>query len=300
MSLRLWKILGLVVLLLTGCAREETVFNEVKHPHELLKVAELNTYLEIVHELPNRSLPPLPPLFAQLPNWDLDRELSVKGLVKEEQRQNQNRWFTDSVLAKLSTNRPLERLLKKHDLSLKQFLGLSETICMAAARTHFDDLSELRRITRTGQHEINELLKRDDVFCNLPVEDQFELLHRAAWITRLSRAENLLRVPEENVALLKKHAEHMRPYLPVEVLTDPLREVADHLKQYGLPFEELSESGSDAQLRWSPEDPAARIGHATEKQLATQPLPSPTRTATTPPTQNTSAQKTSESSGGPQ
>jgi len=272
MSVRLLLILGMLAALLTGCAREEAIFNEVKHPHELLKVSELNTYLSIVNELPDHKLPPLPPLFAQLPAWDLDRELSVKGLVKEEQKQNTNRWFSEAVLAKLSANRPLERLLKKHDLSLKQFLGLTETICMAAARVHFEDLAELRRIMRTGQHEINELLKRDDVFCNLPVEEQFELIHRAAWIARLSRAENLLRVPDENVTLLKKYWENMSPYLPAEALTHPLQDIADSLKLYGLPFEELSESGSDAQLRWSPEDPAAHIGYATEKQLATQPV----------------------------
>ncbi len=266
------RYLGIILLLLGlgGCVREEVRFNEVKRPHETLKTSELNTYLQIVSSLPQRELPPLPSLFAPLPDWAPQRELSVKGLVKEEQNSQKNRWRSDALLSRLASQRALKKALNSHNMTLPQFLGLTESINLAAARTHFEDVAELRIMLRNGQHEINELVRREDVFSAQSIEEQHEILRRAAWITRVNRAQNLLGVPDENVQLLQRHWKAISPYLHPDALRDPLADLVDHLKQYGVPFDETGTVGSDAQLRWSPSDPAARIGHATEKQIAAQ------------------------------
>ncbi len=269
------KSLRLLILCLVsiGCSSQEIEFNEIKRPHEILKTSELNTYLQIVRGLSEQTLPPLPPLFAPLPNWDVQRELSVKGLAKEQQKAQENRWFTDAVLGKLASDRRLRNLLQKHKITLQQFLGLTESINLAAARTHFEEISELIAMRRTGQFEINELLKREDVFSNLSEEEQYEILRQAAWLTRVSRASELLRVPEENTQLLKKHWDVLKPCLHPDALCDPLEDIVDNLKHYGLPFEESPGSGFDSKLRWSPANSGALIGHATEKQLAAQDAP---------------------------
>lgn len=266
--------MGIILLLmglgLSGCVRDEVRFNEVKRPHETLKTSELNTYLRIVNSLPKRELPPLPSLFAPLPDWAPQRELSVKGLVKEEQNSQKNRWRSDALLSRLASQRALKKALESHDMTLPQFLGLTESINLAAARTHFEDVAELRMMLRNGQYEINELVRREEVFSTQSMEEQHDILRRAAWITRVNRAQDLLRVPDENVHLLRKHWEAISPYLHPDALRDPLADLVDHLKQYGVPFDETGTVGSDAQLRWSPSDPSARIGHATEKQIASQ------------------------------
>ncbi|MBR9802253.1 hypothetical protein GYB59_11425 [bacterium] len=256
------------VVLLAGCAEDPPIFNEVKHPHEILKAAEVNQYLKIVHHLPEQRLPRLPTLFAPLPEWDLDRELSVKGLVREELKSNESRWFGETTLARLETHRELKRLLKQENMSIEQFLGLAETINMAAARAHFEELDDLRSITRNGQHEINELMKREEVFSSLPEPEQYEIIRRAAWVTRVNRAHAMLRVPRENASLVLKHYDTLKPYLLDEVLHNPLVNIVDSVKHFGLPFEETPSVGFDADLRWSPNDPQAVVGHATEKQIA--------------------------------
>jgi len=256
------------VLLIAGCAEEVPIFNEVKHPHELLKASEVNQYLKIVHHLPDQKMPRLPTLFAPLPEWDLDRELSVKGLTKEEMKANEKRWFTDTIIARLENHRDLKRLLKRENMSVEQFLGLAQTINTAAAAAHFESLDDLRGITRTGQHEINELMKNEEVFSNLPESQQYDLIRRAAWITRVNRAQKIMRVPQENAKLIREHYDTLKPYLLEEVLANPLADIVDSVKHFGLPFEETAAVGFDADLRWSPNDPTARIGHASDKQVA--------------------------------
>lgn len=249
-----------VLLLFCGCSEEKIIFNEVKHPDERLKTSELNQFLQIVKSLPGKKLPALPPLYAPVPRWDASRELSVKGLIKEEQKRLPNRWFTESVLAELKNNHKLVKVIQKYNLSIEQFLGLTETIAMAASRTHFENIIELRIIARTGQREVSLLLKTDEVFSRFREEERFELIRKAAWLTRLDRARNLIKVPEENVELLRRHWEIISPYLPEDALRDPLEDIVDSLHDYGLPFEEIPESGSDISLKWSPLDENAIIG----------------------------------------
>ncbi len=253
-------LLGLLAL--TGCAEEERLFHEVKHPREILKVAEVNQYLKIVNELPDKQLPPLPPLLSPVPRWDADRELSVQGLVNEERKRNGRQWLSESVVVELQSDRWLQKLLEKNGLSTEQFLGLAETICTAAARTRFPEVDELRRTVHHGQAEISDLQQREEVFSTLPPEEQYEVLRQAAWLTRVDRAQDLLAVPDENVALLERHWEVIAPFLPDEVKQDPLADIVDVLQEFGIPFEELPGTGSDADLVWSPDEGDAIVGHS--------------------------------------
>lgn len=265
----LTKLIGILAtaMLFGGCADEQILFHEVKHPHERLKVSELNQYLRIVRALPDKKLPRLPDLFTPVPQWDSKRELSIKGLIKEEKKWLPNRWFSESVLAKLSNNRRLMNALKKENLSIEQFLGLTETIAMAASRTHFENIDELRVIVRTGKHELSQLALMEDVFSSFPVEEQYEIIRKAAWLSRLDRAQTLLNVPVENIALLRNHWDVLKPYLPEDALQDPLADIVDSLLVYGMPFEESPESGFDNKMIWSSDDEAAFIGRSKSSLL---------------------------------
>ncbi len=260
----------LIILLMGGCAEEPIPFHEVKHPHERLKVSELNQYLRIVKSLPDKKLPPLPGLFTPVPQWDSNRELSIKGLIKEEKRWLPNRWFSEAVLAKLSNNRALMNALKKENLSIEQFLGLTETIAMAAARTHFEDIDELRVIVRTGKYELAQLSHLEDVFSSFPEEEQYEIIRKAAWLSRLDRAQNLLKVPDENTTLLQNHWDVLKPYLPEDALQNPLNDIVDSLLVYGMPFEETPESGFDNKMKWSADDETAYIGRGKSSVLTSE------------------------------
>lgn len=255
---RLWLLI--IVLFVCGCAEDKVVFHEVKHPHERLKTSELNVYLQIIKSLPDKKAPALSPLYAPVPDWDYSRELSVKGLIKEEQKYLPNRWFAELEVAKVGNNPRLIKAIKRNNLSVEQFLGLTETISLAAARTHYEDPSELRSIIRAGLYEVKELNKIDKVFAKFPEEEKFDLIRRSAWLCRLTRAQSLLEVPEENAALLKKHWAVITPYLPEDALRDPLADIVDSLLDFGLPFEELPKTGSDITLKWSPRDEGIHIG----------------------------------------
>ncbi len=254
--------------LLAGCGKEEKVFHEVKHPRELLKASEVSQFLKIVNELPDHKLPSLPPLFTQAPEWESDRELTVAGLVREAQKSNGRHWLSDSVVSQLENDRHLQKLLEKHQLSTRQFLGLAESVCISAARTFYPHEEELKSIIREGQSLLSLLRNQQDVFANLPEEDQFEATHKGVWIARVDRAEDLADVPRENVELIQRHWDVISPFLPAECLQDPLSDIVDTLQVYGMPFEELPGTGLDSELIWTPDDRRARIEHATDQQIS--------------------------------
>ncbi|HBN76205.1 MAG TPA: hypothetical protein DD473_10380 [Planctomycetaceae bacterium] len=254
--------------LLTGCSKEEKVFNEVKHPHELLKASEVSQFLKIVHGLPGHQLPPLPLLFTQAPEWEFDRELTIAGLVREFQKSNGRHWLSASVVSRLENDQPLQKLLDEYQLSTRQFLGLAESVCMAAARTFYTDKDKLEMIIREGRIKLSHLQKQQDIFATLPEEDKYEVIHQAAWMARVDRAENLIDVPLENVELIQRHWDVISPFLPMECQQDPMSDIIDTLHVYGMPFEELPGTGLDSELTWTPSDHRVRIEHATEQQIS--------------------------------
>ncbi|WP_339742562.1 hypothetical protein [uncultured Rubinisphaera sp.] len=254
--------------LLAGCSEEEIVFNEVKHPHEMLKASEVSQFLKIVHGLPDHKLPPLPPLFTQAPEWEFDRELTVAGLVREVQKTNGRHWLSASVVSKLENHQPLQKLLEEYQLSTPQFLGLAESVCMAAARTFYPEEDQLKQIIRDGRVKLDYLENQQDIFAALSEEDKYEIIHLATWIARVDRAERLAEVPIENIELIQRHWEVISPFLPQECQQDPMSDIVDTLQVYGMPFEELPGSGLDSELTWNPSDHRVRIEHATEQQIS--------------------------------
>ncbi|MCA8987047.1 MAG: hypothetical protein KDA78_05370 [Planctomycetaceae bacterium] len=266
----LYPCLMLVILTLMGCSGDERIFHEVKHPRELLTVNEVNQYLRIVNALPDHRLPPLPSLFSSVPEWDLDRELSISGLVKEEQKRTERQWLNDIVIAKLNNHRRLQHLLEKEQLSTAQFMGIAESICMAMARTNAPTVDELRDTIRRGQAQVSQLQKREEVFASLLPEHQFEVLREAAWITRVDRARDLLDVPDENRDFMLRHMDVISRFVPEDCLRDPLADIVDAIEEYGVPFEEMPTSGSDTDLVWSLEDQSAIIGRSSKTQIQQQ------------------------------
>ena len=80
------------------------------------------------------------------------------------------------------------------------------------------------------------------------------VLHEAAWITRLDRARRLLSVPEKNVQLVLEHSEDLIRLFPGELTRNPFDGIADRLDEQGIPFEELPGNASFDTLNWNPDE----------------------------------------------
>jgi hypothetical protein len=77
----LWLAACLAVV---GCEPEALRFTEVKSPHDAVTPAEWATFVQIVERLPERRVPPFPPVFPPAPQWDAGRSALVKELSAEE------------------------------------------------------------------------------------------------------------------------------------------------------------------------------------------------------------------------
>jgi len=245
---------ALVLLVPSGCQRSPVQFREVKRIHEKVTEAEMQQFLRIVDSLPGKELPELPPVYRPLPNWRSERTLPVNELVNEEKKLLDEAWDVETLTRKLKRNRPLRRVLRREQLTLKQFAGLFLTIAAARSRSQLRDDQDLDQILSRGRSEIAELQKDDRPFSQLSREARFAVLRRAGWLTRVDRANRLKDVPPENVALVKKHAEQLDEILPAQFLENPLDSIADLLEERGMPFEELESSGRDDRITWGPED----------------------------------------------
>src|SRR5690606_30943793 len=77
------------------------------------------------------------------------------------------------------------------------------------------------------------------------------ILATAVWMTRIDRAKRLLEVPLDNVDLAKTHYERMKSIFPEEFTVNPFDVIADRIEELGLSFEELPQSGFDAEIDWT-------------------------------------------------
>jgi len=66
-------------------------------------------------------------------------------------------------------------------------------------------------------------------------------------------------MPPENITLVRKRWKNLAKIFSAPVTENPLDAVADLLEERGLPFEELFEIGTDAEIEWI--DYQALIGH---------------------------------------
>lgn len=245
-------------LFFAGCAGETIEYTEVKRIDEKVTEPELLTLLEIISRLPTKRVPELPPLFAPAPHWDEDRTLPVNELVEEEQRLMEDRHSVESLAARLYRDRTLQRLLRREHMTPEQFVGLVTAIGVALSCDTLRDDQDLDHILERGERALEDLQQNTSRFSSLRPDERHGILQQAIWITRLDRARRLKMVPPENLALAREHADVLVRVLPEEFSSNPLDAVVDYLEERGIPFEELSQTGSDAAIEWSREE--ARYG----------------------------------------
>lgn len=263
----------------TGCQPDAVHYREVKRVHEKVTEAEWQRYLRVVRHLPDKRVPALP-VFRPLPNWNPGRTLPVRELAKEERKLLERGWDVRWLADQLKRNRAVQRAVRREGLTVEQFVGLTLALGAALSRAQLRDNQNLEAVSTRGAAVIRELMQDERTFAQLSREERFSVLRKAGWLTRADRAERLLSVPPENLALVHAHAKQLAQIFPRAFLKNPLDDIADLLEERGMPFEELSPGESDETLSWNPDE--AVIGHdrPDPEPSAAEPKTSPAYTGT--------------------
>jgi len=238
-----------------GCAKEQLEYTEVKRIDEKVTEPELQVFLRIVRALPGERLPEMPPVFAPPPDWNSSRTLPVNELVAAEanrlaMRRNSVQWISQH----LQRNRPLQRALRREQMTADQFVGLSLALGVAMARNTLREDRDLDEIIRQGREAVDRLRALTAPFNSLSPDAMHHIREEAVWLTRIDRARRLRAVPPENAYLIAQHGEELQDVFPEEFTTNPLDAVADLLSEKGLPFHETEKSGFDDAIEWSRDD----------------------------------------------
>ncbi len=255
-------------LLLSGCWEEPLEFVEIKRIDEAVTEAELESFLEVVRRLPAEKLPELPAVYRQPVPWSETRTLPVSELVNEETAQIERPWDTKHLAHEVQTHRRFQRVLRRAEMSPEQFMGLMLTLGTAMNRSRMPEDYDFDSVISRGQKVLAQLKRNRTPFEDYSPDRQFSITREAVWLYRLDRAKRLRDVPSENVELVREHWDDLAAIFPEEFQIDPLAVIADHLEEQGIPFEELPEIGSDADIRWDPAeanigtDPVPAIGAA--------------------------------------
>jgi hypothetical protein len=101
---------------------------------------------------------------------------------------------------------------------------------------------------------VAQLKRNRTPFVDYRPDRQFSVTREAIWLYRVDRALRLRDVPRENVELVQSRWDELAAIFPAEFQIDPLKTIADHLEEQGIPFEELPETGSDASIQWNPDN----------------------------------------------
>jgi hypothetical protein len=243
-----------LVVALAGCGGGEEAAPEVKAIDEIVTEQEVESLLRIVNRLPDKKLPPLPAYFAPLPDWNPTRTLPVSGLVREEQAAQLDRRDERLIAGTLARQRGLARALKREKLTPEQFIGLAYAIGVAISGNTIKSNQDLSEVIASGREAVAKLEKDERTYASLAPEQKYEVARQSVWITRLDRAVQLKRIPPENLDLVRRFDEQLRPLFSPEYTTNPIDAVVDRLTAEGLPFEELATSGRDSELEWEPSE----------------------------------------------
>src|ERR1700733_1462529 len=119
--------------LLTGCGEQAPKFGEPRDIGDKVTDADLETFFQVIDELPDKKLPEMPALFKKPPSWDEQRTLPVNELVREETDELDKLWNDENLIRHLAKDRALKKALQQR-LTLPQFVGLVKTIGVALAR----------------------------------------------------------------------------------------------------------------------------------------------------------------------
>lgn len=260
---RRWSAAFVLLTVCVGCEAESLDYTEVKRIDERITAQELTMLLRIAQALPDQKLPSLPAVFVSPPQWNEIRTLPVSELVAEEQRSLAERWSGSWIVQQLERNRPLHRVLQRERITPEQFAGLVLATGAALSRSTLRESQDLDKIIARGEPAVERLRRETRSFALFSQEARHYLLQQAAWLTRVDRAQRLKQVPAENVALVSQHRTELERVFPAEFLTNPLDSIADRLEEEGLPFEEQSASGRDAEITWDPREAIIGIDHAT-------------------------------------
>ncbi|MAT14943.1 MAG: hypothetical protein CMJ46_06705 [Planctomyces sp.] len=261
-TISLGVLCALSLSMFAGCQSQEPDYIEVKRVHEQLTANEVKSYLRIIYSLPSKKVPAFPAAYAPPADWERSRTLSVHDLVLEEEKLIENLWNEEVLVRQLSRNKPLLKRLKRERMTPQQFIGFTRAIGMAMSRASLRENQDLQKILEEGERVIQRL--KDDhrsfsVLSEDNEEDMHIVLQNAMWITRADRVARLMKVPPENVDLVKKYSRQLNEVFPDDFKRNPLDEVQDLLVEFGLPFEETELVGLDVDLSW--EKSEARIGH---------------------------------------
>jgi hypothetical protein len=252
-ALRTLALLLLTAGLLAGCGDEAPKFAEPRDIGDKVTDSDLETFLQVVDELPDKKLPEMPALFKRPPAWDEQRTLPVHELVREESDELEKLWNDEHLIRHLAKNRPLQKALKQR-MSPAQFVGLIKTIGAALARNAVRPDQDLRLIVEQGKRRLSKLRAQTQRFNQLAPDEQHDVLTTAVWITRIDRARRLLQVPPENLALVKDHSDRLKAIFPQEFWANPFDSIADQIEELGMSFEEQKQTGLDSEIEWKESD----------------------------------------------
>lgn len=236
-----------------GCGGQAERYTEPRDIGDKITDADLEGFLQVVDDLPGKKLPEMPPLFKGPPSWDEQRTLPVNELMREENDELEKQWNNDNFMRHLAKDRTLQKALKQR-MSLAQFVGLVKTIGIAMARNTLRPDQDLRRIIELGKKRLEPLRSQTRRFNELKPDERHMALTTAAWITRIDRARRLLEVPPENRSMARTNYDRLMAIFPKGDTANPFDSIADPIEELGITFEELPQTGRDAELDWKESD----------------------------------------------
>jgi len=239
--------------LLAGCGEQAPKFAEPRDVGDKVTDADLDTFFQVVDELPDKKLPEMPALFKSPPAWDEQRTLPVHELVREESDELEKLWNDEHLIRHLAKDRALQKSLRER-MSPAQFVGLVKTIGAALARNAVRPDQDLRLIVEQGKRRLGPLRAQTQRFNQLEPDERHVVLTTAVWITRIDRARRLMRVPPENLAVVKSHYDRLKAIFPQEFWANPFDSIADQIEELGMSFSELRQTGLDAEIDWKESD----------------------------------------------
>ncbi|HEV8002579.1 MAG TPA: hypothetical protein VGP63_22020 [Planctomycetaceae bacterium] len=280
---RLAALAVAAIALLAGCGEQAQKFAEPRDVGDKVTDGDLETFFQVIDELPEKKLPEMPALFKSPPAWDEQRTLPVNELVREEFDELDKLWNDEHLTRHLAKDRPLQKALRQR-MSAAQFVGLVKTIGAALARNAVRPDQELKRIVEQGKRRLNALRAQTQRFNQLQPDERHVVLTTAVWITRIDRARRLMEVPPENLAQVKAHYDRLKTIFPPEFWANPFDSIADQIEELGMSFEELRQTGLDTEIDWKetdalrgmdPPDPDPREIAVVTPTKMPQPVPDP-------------------------
>ena len=263
--------LAACLLLVAGCREPAIDFLEVQRVDEPLAISDLERLERIAAHQPGKRLPSLSPHFLPPPRWDAARPATIATLGREELERLRESTRLSTLTQSNGRNPRLRYALKEEGLTLEQYTSLLLAVGLAVQRGKVDPARDLARYVSDGQRELRRLAEREESFARLTDDQRIRAIDDATWITRVDRARRLQEVPAANVDLVTEHASRLAAILPAAFQNDPLAEVADPIRDYGVPFRERADSGFDSELTWTRNDEGAIVGTAPLFEEARQP-----------------------------